>query len=126
MTESFDGYYQLIDKETGKVLQQRRAKNTPQMLLHFATKVWRMTGDVDIVFTPKSDYVQPCKFFGVLEKCATINVFDDCCDGSVPDKEASWTGTAEEYYKRTLTSGGMFASWSAFTVTGEWVGTSEY
>lgn len=120
------GFIQLINQTTKEVLQQRIG--SIEHLGYYSDKVWFVKENQEIVFTTETNVTQPCKFFHPVHKDEVIHFFAGLLDTVMPQGTApTWTGKASELETMEFSGHGVEGeTWNAFTVTGEWVGTSEF
>lgn len=116
-----NGFIQLVKKENGDVLAQR--KGAQHQLTYFTQCVWNVTEDLELRFVEKSELVHPMKFFRALPKETIVSVFANDLGNKMPTKTpAVWTGTVADF--ELLDN--LWWVWDAYTQDGVWVGTSEF
>lgn len=126
LNHKYDGYFQMIEKSSGKVFKQIRGCDTTEMHEYVRTKLWRWDETVEVIFTTDTEWVHPLKFFKAIHEDAWVLVFEDSFENKQPRKVPEWYGTAKEYNEIVDTYGTMFQVWTAFDTSGNWLGTSEY
>ena len=121
MEKFTNGFIQLVKKENGDVLAQR--KGAQHQLNYFAKCTWNVTDDLELRFVEKTELAHPIKFFKALHKETIVSVFANDLGNKMPTKiPAAWTGTVADF--ELLDN--LWWVWDAYTQDGEWVGTSEF
>ncbi|MBH9739891.1 hypothetical protein CJ419_09125 [Vibrio navarrensis] len=121
------GFIQLINTLTDTVVSQRIGDSGE--ITYFKNRVWIVVPPLCVKHVMRSEVSQPWKFFAPVPKSLEVYVYDDCVDNVRPvAQQPSWVGTAQEL--ETLQAEDdedvLGECWSAFSSTGQWLGTSEF
>ncbi|WP_057461805.1 hypothetical protein [Pseudovibrio sp. POLY-S9] len=119
-------YTQLVCRQTGEILGHETG---PSGLTNYCAKhLWDVRFGQEIIVTDTSEVVHPFKFLRPIAKNTTIKIYADTHDDVQPLGVAPiWSGLAIKLDQSGMSIEDIAGNtWSAFTGSGEWVGTSEY
>ncbi|MBW8191330.1 hypothetical protein K0504_09800 [Neiella marina] len=118
------GFIQLIDRDTGAILAQRRGLETN--VGYMMTHVWRVTERQRVIYSHCSGVTEPAQFFHPIRNEETIQLYADALTVWPENVSPSWQGLALELDPlRVSVCDIVGPMWSAFS-NRKWVGTSEY